>query len=112
MTVHTIVHIHTADTAPVQHCRHSQYQPAQHSITLLAWDVADSVYVQGTPGQLHAFGLAVIAAADEAARLEQLEQAEEAAYNNARAAAIVDNGAPVGEDRHTTGDADVAEFYP
>lgn len=64
------LHIDAENTAPQAHLRHSHYTPARHSITLLDPDALDSVYVVGTPGQLHAFGLAVVAAADQAARAE------------------------------------------
>lgn len=64
------VHIDVEKTAPAAHVRHAHYTPARHSITLLDPAALDSIYVSGTPGQLHAFGLAVVAAADQAARVE------------------------------------------
>lgn len=50
--------------------RHAHYDPPCWSIVLSGVDGANDIYVTGTPADLHAFALRVIAVADQAAAAE------------------------------------------
>jgi hypothetical protein len=59
-------HRHTPELG----ARHDHYSPACHSIQLTGFDAQTDIYVTGTPGELHAWALTVLAVADQAAAVE------------------------------------------
>jgi hypothetical protein len=94
---------------------HDNYTPAAWSIRLTDWDSSHSLYVTGTPAELHNVALAIIAAADGAA-------ADQAAAAEALAQQVEDGDveasledraidAAEAEDRWTTGDPSPIDLF-
>jgi hypothetical protein len=82
---------------------HDNYTPPVWSIRLTDWDSSHTLYVTGTPAELHNVALAILAAADQAAEAEALaQQVEDEDVEASLEDRAID--AAEAEDRWTTGD--------